>query len=174
MLRITILRRGVPEHVVDLSDRLLRIGRGVANELLLTDPENTVSRTHARIVRSGDGWTFIDQDSLNGSWMDGQLVERVRLAPGMVITLGDYELRCEARDMRGARPDEETRLHVVPPCNSTSEDAGSAHDTDTRGTAGGEVEQRLAARVAEAAAGAGAGLAGPAATGDSDPNGTTQ
>ena len=92
----------------------LRIGRGASNELLLRDPDKTVSRTHARIVRSGDGWTFIDQDSLNGSWMSGELVERVRLAPGMTITLGDYELRCEARDLRRARPEEQTRIAGIP------------------------------------------------------------
>jgi pSer/pThr/pTyr-binding forkhead associated (FHA) protein len=110
MLRITILRHGVPEHEVDLTDSVLRIGRGVANDLLLTDPEKLVSRAHGRIVRSGDDWVYHDQGSLNGSWVDGERVEHVRLAPGIVIRVGDYELLCDARDSRPTPIGDETVL----------------------------------------------------------------
>lgn len=126
MLRLTILRRGTPEHVVDLIDRNLCIGRGASNELLLRDPGKTVSRTHARIERSGGRWVYIDQDSLNGSWVRGQLVDRVELGPGVVITMGDYELRCESVA---------TGLHVQ---DETLVDAGARQQVPRRDAAPGE------------------------------------
>jgi predicted component of type VI protein secretion system len=173
MLRITLLRRGAPEHVVDLGNGTLRIGRSASNELLLRDPDKTVSRTHARIVRSGDGWTFIDQDSLNGSWMSGELVERIRLAPGMTITLGDYELRCEARDLRSARPEEQTRIAGIPGLAHARDEAHAGHDTETRGTAVTGVDQHLVAHFADAAGSSTEIIGGDAVPGDgSEPTGT--
>jgi predicted component of type VI protein secretion system len=160
MLRITILRRGTPEHVVDLHDRQLRIGRGAGNELLLRDPDKTVSRNHARIVRSGDGWVFDDQDSLNGCWMNGELVGRVKLEAGVAITMGDYELRCEARDMRSAGPEEVTRLvRALPPVHRV---VASPHDTETRGATSDSIDKHLVAHFGDVpAAPAGTSLRGP-------------
>ena len=108
MFRITISRRGSPEHVFDLRDRLLRIGRGAGNEILLRDPDKTVSRNHARIIRSGDGFVYVDHESQNGSWVNGQVVDRVALVDGLTITIGEYELRCETRQVVALGPDEET------------------------------------------------------------------
>ena len=165
MLRITILRRGTPEHVVDLNERQLRIGRGAGNELLLRDPDKTVSRSHARIVRSGDGWVFVDQDSLNGCWMNGAVVERVKLAAGVAITMGDYELRCEARDMRSARPEEATRM--VTKLEPIQGGAGSHHDTETRGATSDSIDRHLVAHYGDAPpAPAGTPSRDPASSGD--------
>lgn len=134
MLRITLSRLGAPEHAIDLRDRTLRIGRGAGNEVLLQDPDKTVSRTHGEVRREAAGWVFIDNDSQNGSWVEGRRVDRVVLREGVTITFGDYELTCHeieghegvsarapappAADLGrdGTSSDEQTRLaHDVAP-----------------------------------------------------------
>lgn len=132
MLRITILRHGVPEHEVDLTDRVLRIGRGATNELLLSDPEKLVSRAHGRIARSGDDWVYHDQGSLNGSWVDGERVEHVKLAPGVVIRVGDYELLCEPRDPGSVPVGEETVLDGGAGTTTRTAAPGPSRETETR------------------------------------------
>lgn len=107
MLRIILSRLGSPEHAIDLHDRTLRIGRGAGNEILLRDPDKTVSRTHGEVRREAVGWVFIDNDSQNGSWVEGRRVDRVVLKEGVAISFGDYELTCEGT---GVTHDGETVL----------------------------------------------------------------
>lgn len=74
---------------------------------VLADPE--VSRLHVLLTReSGDGaWVLADQGSRNGTFVDGQRVERAVLSDGSVVRVG----RCvlvfrDAVDEPGAREDE--------------------------------------------------------------------
>jgi predicted component of type VI protein secretion system len=154
MFRITVLRRGVPEQVFDLRDPLVRIGRGAGNEVLLRDPDKTVSRNHARIVRSGDGWVFLDNGSQNGSWVDGGPVDRVRLAGGMTIALGDYELRCESHSRTALSPDAETRLetgHVGarPPVSPPAPPGLAERQASLASRASPRVERHLVSAIAD-------------------------
>jgi hypothetical protein len=164
MLRLTILRRGTPEHVVDLVDRDLCIGRGASNELLLRDPGKTVSRTHARIERAGKRWFYIDQDSLNGSWVRGQLVDRVELVPGVVITMGDYDLRCESV-ATGLHVQDDTLIDPAARRQNVPGEAAPGEESETHGTLIVNEGEPLAAQImASTPAGPAAEAPSPAST----------
>jgi len=68
-----------------------RIGRSVAADIRLDDP--SVSRRHALIVSEPDAsLRVLDDRSLNGVFVNGELVEWGRLADGDELTVGRYHL----------------------------------------------------------------------------------
>lgn len=62
------------------------VGRGRQARLLLTD--RTTSRAHAFFVRQGPGWSVIDLNSANGTFVNGTRVRHCPLADGDVVRLG--------------------------------------------------------------------------------------
>lgn len=71
-------------------DRVL-IGRGDQSDLRL--PSRFVSRQHALLLRNAEGDWLVDLNSTNGTIVNSTLVERRRLAPGDVISIGDFQMR---------------------------------------------------------------------------------
>ena len=63
------------------------IGRSPGCSLTLGD--ETVSRWHAELRRTPDGWEVHDLGSLNGTRVNGWRVTRAPLAPGDELRLGD-------------------------------------------------------------------------------------
>ena len=72
------------------SSSQLRIGRGRKNQIIL--PHQTVSRHHANLVRQGTRYTLMDRSS-NGTWLDGERIEKAVLSSGDEFTIGPYRLR---------------------------------------------------------------------------------
>ena len=65
------------------------IGRDVANDIVINDPE--VSRRHAHLSLKGNTFSIEDLGSTNGTFLRGQrLSAPVLLNPGEVITLGEH------------------------------------------------------------------------------------
>ena len=75
---------------VTTLDALLRVGSGIDNDLVLTDP--TVSRVHAEVGRTPRGLVLKDLDSRNGTWLDGREVMQAFLQPGDKFALGNTKL----------------------------------------------------------------------------------
>jgi hypothetical protein len=75
-----------------MSERV-RVGRVEDNDL--TIPEPAVSRHHAVLERAEGGWTLIDLDSANGSWVNGRRVTRQVVTPGDHIRFGDVAVGIE-------------------------------------------------------------------------------
>ena len=68
-----------------------RIGRSVTADIRLDDP--SVSRRHALIVsEQPDTLRVLDDRSLNGVFLNGDLVEWARLTDGDELTIGRYSL----------------------------------------------------------------------------------
>jgi hypothetical protein len=67
------------------------VGRSPRADLVMTD--ETVSRRHAHIVRTPDGFMLADLGSTNGTWLGGRRVGQVEIAAGDVVLLGDAALR---------------------------------------------------------------------------------
>jgi pSer/pThr/pTyr-binding forkhead associated (FHA) protein len=81
---------------LELIEAVTRIGRGLQADLILEEP--TVSRRHAIIVLHGDHAVLHDDNSLNGTWCNGERVrDGVDLRHGDVIGLGGATLRYVAR-----------------------------------------------------------------------------
>jgi hypothetical protein len=58
----------------------------------VTQPDPTLSRTHATLRMRWGLWTLEDHASTNGTWVNGRRVQRVRLRPGDDVLLGDLPL----------------------------------------------------------------------------------
>lgn len=67
------------------------IGRNSSNDIILDD--NMVSNFHAEIVNSEDAFYLIDKDSLNGVYLNGDLVDdNIELFNNDEIQIGSYRL----------------------------------------------------------------------------------
>lgn len=95
---LTPLRSGVrPLIVVDEDGGTLRvdgdrltIGRSPDNDLVI--PDIRVSRHHAVIVSTSEGWTVRDLHSTNGTFVDGEPVTEARIAARVTLSLGGHQL----------------------------------------------------------------------------------
>lgn len=79
---------------VRLGDGTITIGRAAETEVRLTD--TSVSRRHAEVRATGDGWTVVDLGSTNGTKVNGIVVTERKLRDGDVISTGDSDIRFEA------------------------------------------------------------------------------
>ena len=68
----------------------MAIGRAPQSDVFLDDI--TVSREHAVLERRGDGLHLIDRGSLNGTYVNRERVDSVRLADGDELQIGKYRL----------------------------------------------------------------------------------
>jgi transcriptional regulator with GAF, ATPase, and Fis domain len=68
----------------------MTIGKAPGNDLVLAD--DTVSRNHCELVRTGDGIHVKDLGSTNGTRIDGTRIQDAVLSPGSVLRVGEVEI----------------------------------------------------------------------------------
>jgi pSer/pThr/pTyr-binding forkhead associated (FHA) protein len=90
--RLLVLRDNAVLRAVQLRDRGLTLGRGQQNDVVLDDPERTISRFHAEVHPEGTQYVLVDLDSQNGTWVDDSRVNRVELRPDVPVRIGPYVL----------------------------------------------------------------------------------
>src|SRR5262245_48515003 len=87
-----------PPSIVDLEgvDEVL-LGRGRTLEIDVQEgrrvrlllPDVAVSTNHARVVRSASGWDVVDEDSKNGTLVNGKRVTSAPFGTGDLLELGN-------------------------------------------------------------------------------------
>jgi len=75
----------------DLEEGVLILGTDKGSTLCLTDP--TVSRSHAEISHTSEGFLLQDLGSTNGTFLDGVRVDRAYLKDGVTITVGESNIK---------------------------------------------------------------------------------
>lgn len=86
-LRLTFqsgTRRG---DTLDAAGAVIRMGRARGSGVW-TPEDRVVSAQHAKLVKLEDGYVLLDLESTNGTFLNGQRVERAPLRDGDVIQLG--------------------------------------------------------------------------------------
>jgi pSer/pThr/pTyr-binding forkhead associated (FHA) protein len=73
-----------------LDGELTRLGRHPDSEISLDDI--TVSRRHAEVQRTEDGYVVVDSGSLNGTYVNQERVERAQLRHGDELQIGKFRL----------------------------------------------------------------------------------
>jgi len=80
----------------ELMDEEVRIGRELDNTLRIPDP--SVSRHHAVLRRTPQGYVIQDKQSANGIVMWGKKVEEVLLSDGDEFSLGQVQITFQSHD----------------------------------------------------------------------------
>ena len=78
---------------IQLGEDPVRIGRLPDCAIALSDSQ--VSRHHAEVRHAEQGFTVVDLGSLNGTTVNGVVVQEQALADGDVIGIGETEIRFE-------------------------------------------------------------------------------
>ncbi len=91
--KLVLLSDGGPEQEFELGKARVTIGRATTNDIPLSD--GRLSRSHARLECAPGTCTLVDLGSSNGSYLNGQRVERMLLQPGDMISLGGSRFRYE-------------------------------------------------------------------------------
>ena len=73
-----------------LDTDVTTVGRHPEADIFFDDV--TVSRRHAEITRSGSSFEIVDQRSLNGSYVNGERVDRSALINGAEVRIGKFRL----------------------------------------------------------------------------------
>jgi hypothetical protein len=69
----------------------ISIGRDTGCDIFLNN--RTVSRKHAMLDISGNAVIVRDNKSLNGTWVDGKVVEEAVLTDGCLLQIGTFSMR---------------------------------------------------------------------------------
>ena len=75
---------------ISLDTEQVTIGRHPESDIFLDDI--TVSRRHAELRRSGDGYEVVDAGSLNGTYVNQARVEQELLRDGDELQVGKFKL----------------------------------------------------------------------------------
>lgn len=86
---LTIYVPGESPRNVDLNQPVLTIGRETGNDIKLE--HNAVSRQHGRIEQRGGVWHYIDNNSSNGTYVNGQLMKEADLRDNDTLLIGDAQ-----------------------------------------------------------------------------------
>lgn len=89
--QLIVTRGGTAGARFALGDETVTIGRHPDSRIFLDDV--TVSRQHARVVREPSGTYLLeDAGSLNGTYLDGERIERASLREGAQVQVGKFRL----------------------------------------------------------------------------------
>jgi putative nucleotidyltransferase with HDIG domain len=115
------------------ANDLLRIGRQDTLDIVLHDP--SVSRRHAEILPTDQGWVLCDLGSSNGTYLNGELLSKIQglLRPDDLIQVGELSLRVLAVDSETAA------APPPPPPPTTSTEGRQAGSTEGRQAGPAEV-----------------------------------
>jgi len=96
----------------ELGNEPVRLGRGPQNEIRVLDTE--VSRLHAEIVPTPEGYVLTDRNSSNGTFVNGQLIRSKLLVNGDQILVGRSLLLFTAADAAAAGPPAAQHVRLEP------------------------------------------------------------
>lgn len=88
---MTLVKGPLKGEVFYLEVFPVTIGRDTGCDIFLNNM--TVSRQHAIIQLQGDKIVVRDNQSLNGTWVNGKIVDEAELADGSLLQIGTFSMR---------------------------------------------------------------------------------
>jgi anti-anti-sigma factor len=100
---VTVAREGVEDVILTFDHSPITIGGLATSDVVLGGAQ--VSRTHATVTVSAGRLVYRDRSS-NGSFVNGQRIEEIKLAAGDVVTIPPYLLsfQLDAGDVQPTQP----------------------------------------------------------------------
>jgi pSer/pThr/pTyr-binding forkhead associated (FHA) protein len=102
---------GAETVLVPLHADVTRVSRSPSADIALDDA--AASRRHALFVLADDGVDVVDDRSLNGTWVNGERIERHRLRDGDTVMVGRTTLRYVEVRETGEEPAPTARMDAV-------------------------------------------------------------
>lgn len=99
-----------PTSVRELPTRTVRIGRAPENDLVVDDL--IVSRKHAELRATAEGYEIVDLDSHNGTYLNGQPVFRAPIREGDIVGIGHAAFRLVGNELQEFIDTGEVSLNV--------------------------------------------------------------
>jgi hypothetical protein len=90
--RLTAISGQYAGNTYVLGSGQTEIGRDAAKPIGLPN-DNTVSRSHARIAREVACYVLYDAGSTNGTYVNGNRIQRQELRPGDLVQIGNTKFR---------------------------------------------------------------------------------
>lgn len=96
---LTIIKGPNTGTTFTLEDSDITIGRDPESSVFLNDM--TVSRNHAKLNLTSDGASIVDLRSLNGTWVDGAIINESKLEDGSTIQIGTFRMIYHTEQVTG-------------------------------------------------------------------------
>ena len=93
---LNVIHSNARSFQVSITDEEITIGRGKDNHVSLSD--NTVSRHHASILKTGEGYLLTDFGSFNGTLVNDEPVQSIILKDGDRIKIGHVKFSFYTKD----------------------------------------------------------------------------
>lgn len=94
--RVIILSEIMRGKTYELSGDLFKIGRTEANDICI--PDGTISTHHCELIKDGDGYVARDQNSTNGTRINGIKITEQRLCNSDILQVGGIEILFDCED----------------------------------------------------------------------------
>jgi transcriptional regulator with GAF, ATPase, and Fis domain len=94
--KLVVVAGPLKQSEYSLSEEEVWIGRDPGNLISIADP--SLSRRHCVILREGDRLKIRDLESLNGTYVNGAMIQEAWLEAGDQISIGDCELVLRSKD----------------------------------------------------------------------------
>jgi pSer/pThr/pTyr-binding forkhead associated (FHA) protein len=91
--RLTVVDGPSRDAIYDLYQRDVIIGRGMNNDIVINDPY--ITNQHARLTVRNGMYLLVDLASTNGTYINGQRIDRRKLNHQDIIELGRTKIRFE-------------------------------------------------------------------------------
>jgi pSer/pThr/pTyr-binding forkhead associated (FHA) protein len=110
--RLVVRLKGRPLKTYPFAGPEMIIGRLPENDIVIDNL--SVSRRHASVTSTKDGYLLRDLGSKNGTLLNGKPSGETRLSNGDVINIGKYEILFQIPSFEGETPDALDQTVIVP------------------------------------------------------------
>ncbi len=104
--------KGAPKKIFTLNKSIISIGKGEANDIVLTD--DYISTSHCKIENRSGTYFLKDLKSTNGTLLNGEPVVEAILTANAKIKIGQVEVRfSSAEEMQPIQPSSESQFEGI-------------------------------------------------------------
>ncbi len=92
-----------------IDQQQVTFGRSKNSDIHLPDDTKSIGRTHFLVEREGDDFYVVDNNSVNGTWLNGRRIERAKLSDGDSVRAGTHLIRFTIHEKTGSEVRSESR-----------------------------------------------------------------
>jgi pSer/pThr/pTyr-binding forkhead associated (FHA) protein len=110
--RLVVRLKGRPLKTYPFAGAEMSIGRLPENDIVIDNL--SVSRRHAAISSTNEGFTLRDLGSKNGTLLNGKPASDAKLSNGDIITIGKYEILFQIPTFEAGNPESLDQTVIIP------------------------------------------------------------